>query len=403
MNNSDHTHQRVIRKKAGEHKRYASGFKYQQDSRYFAQIADNLNKEGAKELEDLGATHIEPAHSGIHFNAQKSIFYKINYTTRLISRILAPLDSFPCPNSDTLYKRAKKIKWETLMSLKKTFSIVSNVSDSNIDHSQFAGLRLKDAIVDYFRERSGKRPNVNTIDPDLIINLHIRENMADVSLDASGGALHKRGYREESISAPMQETVAAALIRFSGWDGSVPLYDPMCGSGTLLCEALMKHCNIPAAVFREKFGFQMLPDYNPNMWKQVKKESDAGIRKLASGLISGSDIAASSVDAAKINLMGLHHGAMVDIKQIDFQEIPAIENSVIVANPPYGIRLGQDQDLKLFHNNLGDFLKQRCQGSKAYIYFGDPEYIKHMGLKASWKIPIKAGGLDGRLVEYELY
>lgn len=403
MNNSDYTQKRVIRKRAGEHKRYASGFKYQKESRYFAQIADSLSKEGAKELETLGATQIEPAHSGIYFNAEKSIFYKINYKTRLISRVLAPLESFPCPDSDTLYKRAKKIKWEILMNLRTTFSIVSNVSESNIDHSQFAGLRLKDAIADYFRERTGKRPNVDTLNPDLIINLHIRENMADISIDASGGALHKRGYREESVSAPMQETVAAALIKFSQWDGSVPLYDPMCGSGTLLCEALMKQCNVPAGVFREKFGFQMLPDYNPDMWQQIKKEADAGIRELAPNLISGSDIAESSVDAAKTNLMGLHHGGRVVVRQMDFQEIPAIEKSVIVANPPYGIRIGHDQDLKLFHNNLGDFLKQRCQGSEAYIYFGDPEYIKHMGLKASWKIPIKAGGLDGRLVKYELY
>ncbi len=403
MNRTNYTAKRVIRKRPGEHKRYASGFKYQQDSGYFAQIADDLNSEGVKELQELGATNIEPAFRGIYFNAEKSVFYKINYMSRLISRILAPLYSFSCNNDDELYKYGKKIKWEHLFSPKQTFAVTSNVSDSTIDHSQFASLRLKDAVVDYFRERSGKRPNVDPHNPDVLINLHIRKNMADVSIDASGGALHKRGYREESVSAPMQETVAAAIIKFSGWDGSVRLYDPMCGSGTLLCEALMYHCRIPAGIFREKFGFEMLPDYNPELWKQVKKEADGAIKPIAMDMISGSDISETSVDAAKTNLMGIHQGSQVSIRQMDFASLENLENMIIVANPPYGIRMGKDQDLKLFHNNLGDFLKQKCRGSSAYIYFGDLEYIKYMGLKASWKMPISAGGLDGRLVKYEMY
>ncbi|MBF0302657.1 MAG: class I SAM-dependent RNA methyltransferase [Desulfamplus sp.] len=400
---SENNIKQVIRKRAGEHQRYASGFKYQQDSKYFAQIAENLSDEGAKELAMLGAKNIEPAYTGIYFSADKAVFYKINYMTRLISRVLAPIESFPCNHTDILYKNAKKIKWELLISKNMTFAIVANVSDSVIDHSQFASLRLKDAIADYFRERTGKRPNVDTLKPDIIINLHIRNDVADISVDASGGALHKRGYREESVSAPMQETIAAAIIKFSEWDGSVPLYDPMCGSGTLLCEALMRQCNIPAAIFREKFGFQTLPDYNPELWQQVKQEADAKIKELPPNLIAGSDISRESVSAAKTNLMGLHFGSNVTIQQIDFNEIPSIENSVIVANPPYGIRMGKDQDLKLFHKNLGDFLKQRCKGSKAFIYFGEPEYTKNMGLKASWKMALKAGGLDGMLVKYEMY
>ncbi len=404
MNTIETSKKRVIRKRAGEHQRYASGFQYQKEHTYFAQIAENLRDEGVKELQQLGATRIEPGHSGIHFHAEKSIFYKINYMSRLISRVLAPIDTFPCPDSDTLYKKAKKIKWGDLFTLKKTFSVISNVSDSEIDHSQFAALRLKDAIVDNFRERTGKRPNVNTLDPDIIINLHIRNDHADISIDASGGALHRRGYREETIAAPMQETVAAAIIALSEWDGTRPIYDPMCGSGTLLCEALMQHCQIPAAVFREKFGFQRLPDYNPDLWQQVKKEANAKIHStLKPGLISGSDISETSVNAAKTNLMGIHNGGRVTVEQMDFKEISAIKDSVIVANPPYGIRIGKDQDLRQFHTDLGDFLKQKCKGSLAYIYFGEPEFIKYMGLKATWRRPIKAGGLDGRLAKYELY
>jgi putative N6-adenine-specific DNA methylase len=177
----------------------------------------------------------------------------------------------------------------------------------------------------------------------------------------------------------------------------------MCGSGTLLCEALMKYCNIPSGIFKQKFGFEYLPDFAETEWMQVKKAADAMIRELPEGLISGSDLAVQAVDAAKTNLMGIHHGTKVDVKQSDFSALPDMNGYVLVANPPYGIRMGEDQDLDVFHKKLGDFLKQKCSGSTAYIYFGDRTYIKKMGLKASWKKPVKAGGLDGRLVKYEMY
>jgi putative N6-adenine-specific DNA methylase len=201
----------------------------------------------------------------------------------------------------------------------------------------------------------------------------------------------------------MQETVAAAIIRFSQWDGSVPLYDPLCGSGTLLCEALMAYSHIPAGVFRNRFGFESLPDFDSAVWKQEKKEADGHIRELPQGLVAGSDVSAEAVSAARTNLMGLHFGNNVSVERIDFRESPAIEGQVIVANPPYGIRMGGDEDLDPFYKALGDFLKQKCKGSTAYIYFGERKYIKKIGLKASWKKPITAGGLDGRLVKYEMY
>ena len=394
---------KIIRKRAGEHKRYATGFLYQQNARYFAQVSEGLIEIASTELAQLGAANIETDQRGIHFTAEKSVFYHINYCTRLASRILAPLVIFACGDDETLYRQAKRIRWEQLMSRKQTFAISANVSDSAMDHSQFAALRLKDAVADYFRERCGKRPNVDTRNPDLLINLHIRHDQATISVDASGGSLHKRGYREESVAAPMQETVAAAIIHMSGWDGSQPIYDPMCGSGTLLCEALMSQCHIPAGIFRERFGFEQLPDFNPDLWRRIKKTADNDIVDIPQGLIRGSDISEVSVDATRTNLMGMHHGNRVTVEQMDFNDLPPIKNSLIVANPPYGIRLGKDQDLETFHRQLGDFLKQRCTGSTAYIYFGDPDYIQFMGLKASFRKPIRAGGLDGRLVKYELY
>jgi len=392
---------RVIRRKKGS--RPVAAYQYRQDSRYFAQIAEGIKHAGAKELIELGAEDIALEYRGIYFRADKAALYRINYLTRLVSRCLAPLKSFACPDTDVLYRCAKQITWEDFIAQGSTFAVFANVSDSAISHSRYASLRLKDAVVDYFREMTGRRPNVSVRDPDVLLNLHIRHDKAEISVDTSGGALHRRGYRIETVSAPMQETIAAAIIRFAKWDGSIPLYDPMSGSGTLLCEALMHYCHIPAGIFRNKFGFECLPDFDGGIWKQVKKKADTDIRPLPRGLIAGSDISGISVAAARTNIMGLHHGKNVKIEKSDFRALPAFEKHVIVANPPYGIRMGAGEDLDAFYKDLGDFLKQKCFGSNAYIYFGDRAYIKKVGLKASWKKPIRAGGLDGRLVKYELH
>jgi putative N6-adenine-specific DNA methylase len=384
-------------------KRKAAAYQYQKDCRYFAQIADSLKEAGAEELAELGAENVRPEFSGIHFRADKSTLYRINYLTRLLSRCLAPLISFACPDTDTLYQKTKQIAWEDFFDQGNTFAVSGNVSDSAISHSQYAALRLKDAVADYFKEKTGQRPDVSVRNPDILLNLHIRHDKAVIGLDTSGSALHRRGYREETVSAPMQETVAAAIIRFSEWDGSVPFYDPLCGSGTLLCEALMRYSNIPAGVFRTRFGFECLPDFDGALWKQVKKEADGHIRELPKGLIAGSDVSAEAVSAARTNLMGLHYGNNVSVERADFRELPVLGAHVIVTNPPYGIRMGGDENLEMFYKNFGDFLKQKCKGSAAFVYFGERKYIKKIGLKASWKKPIKAGGLDGRLVKYEMY
>lgn len=376
---------------------------YEKDGVYFAQVSESIKDLAVKELEQLGAEQICPEFGGIQFKASKAVFYKVNYMSRLISRVIAPLVSFECPDSDVLYKKAKKIRWEEFITLKKTFSITSNVSDSGINHSQYAGLRLKDAVADYFRDRTNKRPNVDAREPDIQIVLHIRKDVAHISIDASGGPLHKRGYREETIAAPMQETVAAAIVLMSEWDGTVPLHDPMCGSGTLLCEALMHYCRIPAGIFRRKFGFEDLPDFDPAIFESVKADASSRIRELPEGLISGSDISEESVSAARTNLMGMHYGGRIPVEKMDFKDIPSLENRLLITNPPYGIRMGKGKNLDNFYKNLGDFLKQRCKDATAYVYFGEPEYIKHIGLKASWRKPLKLGGLDGRLVKYNLY
>lgn len=378
-------------------------YEYQKNNRYFAQIAEDIKESGARELSELGACNITPVYRGIYFSADRETLYRITYSVRLFSRILALLASFPCSSTDQLYKKARQVDWTDFLDVKNTFAVFGNVSDSTITHSHYASLLLKDSIADSFRDRFGKRPDVDAKNPDVWFNIYIRNDRASISLDLSGGSLHRRGFRQDAVSAPMQETVASAIIRYSEWDGSVTLYDPMFGSGTLLTEALLYYCRIPSGILRERFGFEFLPDYDNRIWAKVVKSADLNIRELPAGVISGSDLSPDAVAIARSNMKKLRYGERITLKTLDFRKIKEMEPCIIVSNPPYGIRMGERQNLNILYKDLGDFLKQKCKGSTAYIYFGERELIKKIGLKPAWKKPLKSGGLDGRLVKYEMY
>jgi putative N6-adenine-specific DNA methylase len=378
-------------------------FAYQQNRRYFAQIAAGLEELGAEELRKLGAVGIRPTFRGLDFEADPASLYRINYQSRLVTRVLAPLRAFACRSTERLYRQARQIPWKEILDANRTLAVFANLSNSPIRHSQYAALCLKDAIVDYFREDCGRRPDVRRIDPDVWIHLFIENDRAVISLDTSGGSLHRRGYRGEGVEAPMQETVAAAIIHWTGWSGAQPLVDPMCGSGTLLAEALMHYCRIPAAILRRRFGFEQLPDFDRRLWSEVRISADRRMRPLPAGLITGSDIAAKAVASARANLRKLPHGATVPIERRDYRQRRDLPERVIVCNPPYGIRLQPAAGLAEFYRTLGDFLKQRCPGAQAYIYFGDRAMLKHIGLKPSWKRPLMNGGIDGRLAKFEMY
>ena len=378
-------------------------FTYQKSGRYFAQIGEGLEELGKEELKKFGAKDIKPGHRGFYFSADKASLYRINYCSRLLSRVLAPLIRFDCHSTKYLYKTACKIDWPSLIDLQQTFAVKANVSHSKITHSQYASLCLKDAIVDIFRKKTTKRPNIDTKTPDVLFNLHIQNNKATIYLDTSGTSLHRRGYRSQSIDAPMQEIIAAAIIHLSGWDGTKPLIDPMCGSGTLLCEAMMHYCRIPAGYLRKKFGFESLPDFDTKIWSSVKTRETKRIRKLIPGLIKGSDKSKAAIEAARINLNNFFQGRNISLSVKPFQDIQSLAEYVIVCNPPYGIRMNTDAKIKDFIKQFGDFLKQRCKGAEAYLYFGNRELIKSIGLKPDWKKVLISGGLDGRLVKYSLY
>lgn len=396
-----------------------SQYLYKKTNHYFGQLASGSEKCGLTELGELGATNIKPGYLGVYFCASQRTLYDIVYRTRIFSRILAPLIVFDCHSEKYLYKTAQNIDWSDFLTLTKTFAITSNVADSNIRNSQYAAQIFKDAIVDQFRDKTGERPSVDRYNPDLRLNLYIHENKARISVDLGGGSLHKRGYRQESVEAPMQETLAAAIIRFSEWNGERPLYDPFCGSGTLLCEALMKQSNIPAAYLRKKFGFLRLPDFDAAVWNQVKTKANSEIIELGqAGMsaphveqafqpahlsISGSDISAEALKAVRANRKSLPGGETIKVRRSDFKDLEPLENTTIVTNPPYGIRLGDGEGAAALLKDFGDFLKQKCTGCSAFIYYGDASLVKKLGLKPEWKQPLRSGGLDGMLCKYELY
>ena len=379
-------------------------FYYQKEGRFFAQIAGGLEELGCKELRALGATEAEPVPRGIDFQADLPTLYRINYRSHLVTRVLAPLLKFSALTPESLYLQTKKVDWTRIFGLDQTFAVQANVHRSAIDHSQFAALKVKDCVADMFRKRfRGKRPNVDTKNPDLWISVHILEDQVTVSIDCSGGSLHRRGYRLKAVEAPMQETLAAAILEIAGWDGKRRLYDPMCGSGTLLSEAWLKAGGIPAGKLRKKFGFMMLPDFDRRDWVRVKFEEDNKIQPVRGGLIRGSDIDPGAVKISRSNNAHLPGGDELLVKTSDFRDLPEMPNRIIVCNPPYGVRLQAGQDLSGLYRDLGDFLKQKCSGGEAYVYFGEKELIKSVGLHPAFRLPLRNGGLDGRLVKYEMY
>lgn len=378
-------------------------FDYQRNNRYFAQTAGGMEALGAEELSELGSYNIYPAYRGIYFEADKDTLYRVNYCSRLTARVLAPLCSFQCHSNRYLYQRALEIDWPAFFPKDYSFAVSANVSKSKISHSHYAALRVKDAVADRFRKARMERPNVDRIEPDIRLNLYMKKNWATISVDTSGDSLHRRGYRKETVEAPMQETLAAAIIRLSEWDGLRPLYDPMCGSGTLLCEALMNHCRIPSGYLRKRFGFQLLPDFEGNVWEKVKGEEDRKIRPLSLGGIAGSDISRTALKTAATNLASLPHGRDVGLRTASFQKIGDLRDRVIVCNPPYGIRTGNRDDSRELYKAFGDYLKNRCKGSTAYVYFGERKAVGYIGLRPSYKKPFSIGGLDGRVAKFEIY
>lgn len=356
----------------------------------------------AGELEELGASDIQAANRAVLFSGSKELLYKVNYCSRSALSFLVPLSGFRIRSKEDLYKKASEVEWSEIMDHDSSFSVAPVVRSELFTHSGYPALIVKDAIADYFREKTGKRPSVNTTDPDVVINLHISNDHADISLDSSVIPLYKRGYRAEQGLAPLNEVLAAGMLMLAGWDGTLPLQDPMCGSGTLLIEAQLIANKIPPGKFRQTFGFTRWKDFDETLFNKVKKESEAQIIKSGT-LVTGSDISEIAVRQAEANVRKAGLEGLVSIGLSDFRDVGrASDNGYLVINPPYGERL-KPAEIENLYSMIGTTLKHHFAGNKAWIITSGKEYLNNIGLKPKKKYTLFNGALECVFAGYELY
>ena len=355
-----------------------------------------------RELLQLGAQQVQKGTRMVSFYGDKGFMYKANLALRTALKILKPIHTFKATHEKGLYAGIQAIDWSEYLSVKQSFVIETTIYSETFTHSQFVSLKVKDAIVDQFREKTGLRPNIDKDFPDLRIHVHIDRELCTVSLDTSGTSLHHRGYRTATNIAPINEVLAAGILLLSGWDGQAHFIDPMCGSGTLLAEAAMIACNIPANINRKEFAFEKWQDWDSALFDTIL---EALLKKTKEFhyTITGYDKAPSAVRKAKDNLENANLDEYVSISQEDFFETEkAVQGPLhMVFNPPYGERL--DIQMERFYREIGDTMKQKYPNTTAWFITSNLEALKFVGLKPSRKIKLFNGKLEARLVKYELY
>lgn len=355
----------------------------------------------AGELKDLGADSIRLTNRAVEFEGDKEMMYRANYQLRTALSVLKPLLEFRIREAKNLYSNALRFDWDRFMTVDQTFSIVPVVHSTLFKHTGYAGLVLKDAIVDKFRAKYNRRPTVDTQRPDVVFNLRISENNVTISIDSSVTPLFKRGYRTEATSAPMNEVLAAGIIKLSGWNGKTPFLDPMCGSGTFAIEAALIANNIPPGRFRSYFGFMNWSDYDESLLYKIKKEAE--IIKPERGDISCSDRSAEAISIARNNIANAGLKNIIKLGMSDFFESDSGgKKYTILMNPPYGERLPED-DIPDFYRKIGERLKHGYSGSDVWLITSSVAGLKSVGLKPSKKYTLYNGALESRLVNYELF
>jgi len=357
----------------------------------------------ATELTNLGAQDVEVGVRSVSFVGDKGFMYKANIALRTAIRILKPIKRFRVSDEDDLYKKIQQIEWERFMTVDSTFAIGAVVNSKNFTtNSHYISLKSKDAIADYFRHKYHKRPNVDVKHPDLKIHVHIQKDLCSISLDSSGDSLHKRGYRNLTNIAPINEVLAAGLVLLSGYSGDCNFIDPMCGSGTILIEAAMIANNIPANINRKEFGFENWEDYDEDLYFKIQ---EVLLKKITNShfKIMGFDKAPSAVRKAKENVENANLSEFIGVHHINFfnSAKEVFGKTTILFNPPYGERL--DIDINEFYKNIGDTLKGGYPDSTVWFITSNKEAIKHVGLRTSKRIPLKNGDLDCVYVRYDIY
>jgi len=356
----------------------------------------------AEELTAMGALNVEPLYRAVSFEGNKELMYKANYCCRTALRILKPITSFVARNELALYNNIFKIQWHEIFNINETFAIDAVTSGNYFTHSQYAALKVKDAIADEFREHFGARPSVDVEDPDLRINVRIENEKVTVSFDSSGESLHKRGYRKNVDKAPMNEVLAAGLIKLTGWQCDCNFVDCMCGSGTLPIEAAMLAMGLPAGFFRKKWGFMTWHDFDKELWQNVMIDAGAEMEEFNYEILA-SDRSAKAVEIARANIENAHmHYDIKLSKQDMFEMVPPEGGGIMIINPPYGERL-EEKDIVTLYKGIGDALKKNFKGFEAWIISSNKDALKLIGLKPSKKIDVYNGPLECKFEKFDIF
>lgn len=394
--------------------------------KYFAVAAAGTENIAAEELRECGAFDAEIVPGGVWFRGDLATLYRANLHVRTATRITQLLRDFAAIHQQMLYSQVRRVRWEDYLNPQRTFAVFSTMEGQNrrqvenrlhgadfarkrdekkpgIHHSQFASLKIKDAIVDRLRQEQGARPNIDPENPDIRVDAHFAKGRCLLCLDSSGKTLNQRGYRVETGEAPLRETLAAAIIKLSGWDGTVPLWDPMCGSGTLVIEAAMLATRRAAGGLREEFGFLKWPDYDPQLWGRVLREAQDGIQPAAAPIFA-SDLDAGVVEKARRNAARAGVEKLIQFSVGDAREMvpPCEQPGIVVTNPPYGERIGEEGELKLLYRRLTKRWKESFARWRVCVLSGNPKLEREIGLPVKQRDRLYNGGIESRLLRYEL-
>lgn len=354
------------------------------------------------ELNEAGATNVVAGRRGVSFEGDAKVLYKVCMHSRFAVRVLRFLTSFEAANPDELYRQGARFAWEDLLAPDGTFVVDATVHSDGFSHSHFAALKLKDAIVDRFRGKTGQRPSIDKVRPDLRLNLHISGSNVTVSVDASGDQLSRRGYRPRAAKAPLNEVLAAGLLALSGWRPGTPLYDPMCGSGTFSTEAALWASGLPIQAGRKHFAFMDWSDFEPDTWREVRAEAMSSIRPVETPIFA-SDQHPGAVRQTMDSLEGADVEGLVRVRQMDFFKLePQTEGGILVFNPPYGERMDPG-DIVGLYEQLGDRLKFHWSGFEAWVISSNDEALKRVGLRPHKRYPVFNGSLDCRWAGFSMY
>ncbi|MEO6583608.1 MAG: THUMP domain-containing protein [Ferruginibacter sp.] len=374
-------------------------------SRIIITCSNRLSPYLQQEITVLGFTPVRVFKTGVELQGTMQDCIKLNLNLFCASQVLFSIQEFEAANATELYNQLKEIAWEDIIDAKGYFSITSNVTNDTITNNLFANVKVKDAIVDRFRDKTGARPDSGPELNGVVLHLYWKENTAEIFIDTSGETLSKHGYRKIPGKAPMLESLAAATVMAGKWDKKSPFINPMCGSGTVAIEAALIATNRKPGLYRSNYAFMHLLGFDEEMYTKTLKEIEASVIDALPAKIIATDISEDAVNIARINAGIAGVEELIDFSVCDFTQtpVPDQESGVVFFNPEYGDRLGSETELEVTYKSIGDFLKQQCKGYTGYIFTGNLDLAKKIGLKAARRIEFFTSKIDCRLLEYELY